>query len=80
MYRTGIQNIQVLLLEEEEEEFLNNERPKLAEMEEEVMYEAELRGAMNSIELAIDRMYQDMNQRAGQIARSDIMTFQALFV
>ena len=41
MYRTGIQNIQVLLLEEEEE-FLNNKHLKLAEMEEEVMFEAEL--------------------------------------
>ena len=60
--RTGIPNIQVLLLEEKEE-FLNNKHLELAEMEEEIMFESELRGAMNSIELAVDRMYQDINYR-----------------
>ena len=77
MYRTGIQNIQVLLLEAEEE-FLNNKHLELAKMEEEILFESELRGAMNSIELAIDRMYQDINQRACQMARTDIMISQAL--
>ena len=41
MYRTGIQNVQVLLLEEEEE-FLNNKHLELAEMEEEILFESEL--------------------------------------
>ena len=76
MYR-GIQNVQVLLLEEEEE-FLNNKHLELAKMEEEILFESELRGAMNSIELAIDRMYQDINQRVCQMARTDIMISQTL--
>ena len=41
MYRTGIPNIQVLLLEEEEE-FLNNRHMKMSEMEEEILFESEL--------------------------------------
>ena len=77
MYRTGIQNVQVLLLEEEEE-FLDNKHLELADMEEEILFESELQGAMNSIELAIDRLYQNINQRACQMARTDIMISQAL--
>ena len=77
MYRTGIQNVQLLLLQEEEE-FLNNKHLELADMEEEIMFESELRGAMNSIELAIDRLYQNINERACQKARTDIMISQAL--
>ena len=57
MYGTGIQNVVVLLLEEEEN-FLNNKHLELADMEEQILFESELRGAMNSIELAIDRLYQ----------------------
>ena len=41
MYRTGIQNVQVLLLEEEEE-FLDNKHLELADMEEEILFESEL--------------------------------------
>ena len=33
---------------------------------------------MNSIELAIDRLYQNINERACQMARTDIMVSQAL--
>ena len=77
MYRTGIPNIQVLLLEEEEE-FLNNKHMKMSEMEEEILFESELRGAMNSVELSIDRLYQNINERACQMARTDIMISQAL--
>ena len=71
MYRTGIQNIQVLLMKD-------NKHLELAEMEEEIMFESRLRGAMNSIELAIDRMYQDINHRVCEMARKDIMIYQAL--
>ena len=74
MYRTGIQNVQVLLLEEEEE-FLNNKRLELANMEEEILFESELRGAMNSIELAIDRLYQNINEREHANFRSKLCYF-----
>ena len=55
MYRKGIPNIQVLLLEEKED-FLNNKHLEISDMEEEILFESELRGAMNSIELSIDRL------------------------
>ena len=42
------------------------------------MFESELRGAMNSIELSVDKMYKDINYRACEMARQDIMTSQAL--
>ena len=50
MYRTGIPNVQVLLFEKEEE-FLNAEHLKISDMEEEILIESELRGALNTIEL-----------------------------
>ena len=62
----------------EKEEFLNNKHLELAEMEEEIILESEMRGAMNSIELAIDRLYQNINERACQMAMIDIMFSQAL--
>ena len=48
LYRIGIPRIHVMLLEETEI-FLGNEELKLVEFEEEVIFEAELRGAMNSL-------------------------------
>ena len=77
MYRTGIPNVQVLLLEKDED-FLNNKHLEISDMEEEILFESELRGAMNSIELSIDRLYQNINERACQMARTDIMISQAL--
>ena len=77
MYRTGIPNIQLLLLEAEEE-FLNNKHLEVSDMEEEILFESELRGAMNTIELSIDRLYQNINERACQMAQTDIMISQAL--
>ena len=50
LYRTGIPGIHVMLLEENEK-FLENKKLKLVEFGEGVMFEAELRGAMNSLEL-----------------------------
>ena len=77
LYRTGIPNIQVLLLEDKEE-FLNNKHLGLVEMEEEIMLESEIRGAINSIELSVDNMYKDINFCACEMARQDIITSQAL--
>ena len=77
MYRTGIPNVQVLLLEKEED-FLNNKQLEISDMEEEILFESDLRGAMNTIELSIDRLYQNINERACQMARTDIMISQAL--
>ena len=77
LYRTGIPNIQVLVLEDKEE-FLDNKHLGLIEMEEEIMIESEIRGAMNSIELSVDNLYKDINFRACEMARQGIITSQAL--
>ena len=77
LYQTGIPNIHVLVLEGKED-FLNNKHLRVEEMEEEIMLESEIRGAMNSIELSWDNMYKDINFRACEMARQDIVTSQAL--
>ena len=46
-------------------------------MEEEIMIKSEIRGAINSIELSVDNLYKDINFRACEIARQDIITSQA---
>ena len=76
-YRTGIPGIHVMLLEENEK-FLESEKLKLVEFEEGVMFEAELRGAMNSLELNTDDLYTDINFRICEIQRQNIITSQAL--
>ena len=63
MYRTGIPNIEVLLLEKEKR-FLHAKHLDTRDMEEEILLESELRGALNSIELLLDHLYQNLNQRA----------------
>ena len=70
MYRTGIPNVQVR--KEAEEEFLNNKHLEVSDMEEEILFESELPGAMNTIELSIDRLYQNINERACQMAQTEI--------
>ena len=77
MYRTGIPNVQVLL-PEAMEDFLNNNHLEVSDMEEEILIESELRGVLNTIELSIDNLYQNLNERACQMARTDIMMSQAL--
>ena len=62
---------------EDKEDFLNNKHLRVEEMEEEIMLESEIRG-MNSIELSWDNMYKDINFRACEMARQDIITSQAL--
>ena len=42
------------MLLEDTESFLNNKRLRLVEMEDDVLFEAELRSAMNSLELNTD--------------------------
>ena len=77
LYRMGIPNVHVLLVEEKEE-FLDNRHLRLVEMEDDIMFESEIRGAMNSIELSVDKMYMDINFRACELARQNIITSQAL--
>ena len=70
-------NVHVLLIEETEG-FLENKHLRLVEMEDDILFESEIRGAMNSIELSVDDMYMDINFRACELARQNIITSQAL--
>ena len=60
LYRTGIQEVYVMLIEEDEQ-FLENKKLTAMEYEEGTIYEAELRGAMNSLELSTNQLYMDIN-------------------
>ena len=66
------------MLLENTESFLNNQKLRLVELEDDVMFEAELRGAMNSLELNTDDLYKDINFRICELQRQNIITSQAL--
>ena len=57
---------------------MDNKHLEVSDMEEEILIESELRCALNAIELSIDNLYQNLNERACQMARTDIMMSQAL--
>ena len=77
LYQTGIPDVNVVLIEDGEE-FLENEKLKLTEYEEGTIFEAELRGAMNSLELSTDALYKDRNYRICEVQRQQIITSQAM--
>ena len=77
LYRTGIPDIHVMLIENHEQ-FLENEKLKLMEFDEGIIFEAELRGTMNSLELSTDELYKDINYRICEIQRQQIITSQAM--
>ena len=77
LYQTGIPDVYVVLIEESEE-FLDNEKLKITEYEESTIYEAELRGALNSLELSTDALYKDINFRICQLQRQQIIASQAM--
>ena len=78
MYETGINNIFVVLVNDEEE-FLDNKKLKISEYNTDVIYEAELRGALNSLELSTDNLYRDINYRICLLQRQQIPTTQSMF-
>ena len=47
-------------------------------MEDDIIFKSEIRGAMNSIELSVDNLYNDINFRTCELVRQDIITSQAL--
>ena len=76
-YMTGIPNVFVVLIEDHEP-FLENEKLSNMENDENTMIEAEIRGTMNSIELSTDIIYMDINMRICQAQRQQIIHSQAL--
>ena len=77
MYETGISNVYVVLIEDGEE-FLDNKKLQISEYTTDTIYEAELRGALNSLELSTDALYRDINYRICQLQRQQILTSQAM--
>ena len=77
MFRTGIPNIFIVLVEDHED-FLENEKLKIMEFSEDLLFEAEIGGTMNSLEINTDMLYQDINYRLCQAQRHQIITSQAL--
>ena len=69
MYKTGISNIEVLLLKEGER-FLHAKHLDIAHMEEEILLESEIRNSITSVELSLDHMYKNMNTRACEMSRN----------
>ena len=77
MYETGINNIFVVLVSDEEE-FLDIKKLQVSEYNRDVIYEAELRGALNSLELSTDAIYKDVNYRICLLQRHQILTTQLM--
>ena len=76
-YHTSIPGVYVVLLEDNEG-FLENNGLSLVEMEDDTMFEAEIHRAMNTVELSNDEHYMDINFRACELARQNIITAQPL--
>merc|ERR1711893_515911 len=76
MYETRIDKVFVVLVPEDEE-FLDNKKLKISEYNTDVIYEAELRGALNSLELSTDAIHKDVNYRICLLQRQQILTTQS---
>ena len=61
-FRTDIPGVHILLLEDNEG-FLENKGLNLVEMEDAIIFEAELRGAMNSVKLSNDELQGESKKR-----------------
>ena len=68
MFKTGIANIEVLLLKEGEQ-FLHAKHLDVEHMEEEILLESEIRSSTTSVELSLDHLYKNMNARACEMSR-----------
>ena len=77
MFETKIKNIFVVILENQEE-YLENKKLQIAEYDRDVLYSAELRAALNSVELSTDSLYTDINHRICLLQRQQILLMQAM--
>merc|ERR1711872_781306 len=76
-YETRVKNIFVVLLGREEG-FLENEKVKLNEVNQETIHAAEVRSALNSVELSQDAIYQDINFRMCILQRQQVLFMQSM--
>ena len=77
MFETKIKNVFVVLVEENEE-YLENQKLAISEYSTDTIYEAELCAALNSLELSTDNLYRDINYRICLLQRQQILTTQAM--
>ena len=77
MFETRINNVFVVLVPEDEE-YLDNKKFDISEYNTDVIYEAELRAALNSLELSTDNLYRDINYRICLLQRQQILTMQSM--
>ena len=77
MFETKIKNVFVVLVEEHEE-FLDNKKLAISEYNTDTIYEAELRAALNSLELSTDNLYRDINFRICLLQRQQILMMQSM--
>ena len=64
MFETRIKNVFVVLVEEDEE-YLDNKKLAISEYNKDVIYEAELRAALNSLELSTDNQWRNQDFSKG---------------
>ena len=77
MYLTWVPNIFVLLLGEKDD-FVHAPHIQTKDMLEEVMRESDVRAALNTVELSLDRLYRNLNKRICELSRTDITITNAL--
>ena len=79
MFETKIKNVFVVLVEDNEE-YLENQKLAISEYNKDTIYEAELRAALNSLELSTDNLYMDINHRICLLQRQQILIMQAMLL
>ena len=77
VFETRVKNIFVVLLTREEG-FLENEKLKINEYNQEIIHAAEIRAALNSVELSQNALYTDINYRICIIQRQQILLMQTM--
>ena len=77
MFETKVKDIFVVILAKDEQ-YLENKKLKIDEFNRDVLYEAEIRAALNSVELSTNALYTDMNYRICLLQRQQILLMQAM--
>ena len=69
-----------MVLIEDNEEYLENWKLEVSEYDRDVLYEAELRAALNSLELSTDALYMDINHRICLLQHQQILLMQNMLL
>merc|ERR1711893_475559 len=77
MFETKVKDIFVVILANNEE-YLENKKLKIAEFDQDVIYSAEIRAALNSVELSTNSLYTDINFRICLLQRQQILLMQTM--